>query len=181
MTHSDERPVRSSSGDGAPRATAPAARRDLRAASVVADAARFSAVGLISYIVDLGIFNLLRVAAAGQVFGAPVEAKTAGVIAATFVAWLGSRYWTFRTTGRSDIAREFVEFILVSLAGYLVNVIVLAISHYGFGFTTLLADNIAGNVVGAGMGALLRFVLYRHWVYRTDRGAAVIPREKVDN
>ncbi|WP_066520227.1 GtrA family protein [Curtobacterium ammoniigenes] len=180
MTQSDERPVAAAPGMAADDAL-PTPVRDLRRASLVGDAARFSAVGLISYIVDLGIFNLLRVSAAGTVLGGPVEAKTAGVIAATIVAWLGSRYWTFRSTGRRDIVREFVEFIVVSLAGYLVNVIVLAISHYGFGFTSLLADNIAGNVVGAGMGALLRFVLYRRWVYRNDRGAAAALREKVDN
>ena len=41
----------------------------------------------------------------------------------------------------------------------------LAVSHYGLGFTSPLADNIAKNVIGLGIGTVFRFWTYRTWVF----------------
>jgi putative flippase GtrA len=128
----------------------------------------FGAVGLGAYVIDVAIFNLLRIFAPFPM-GSPVAAKTAGVVAATLVSWLGNRYWTFRRTQRTDVAREFAEFIVVAALGYAVNLAVLIASHYVFDFRSLWADNLAANVVGAGLGTVLRFALYRSWVYDPGR------------
>ena len=40
------------------------------------------------------------------------------------------------------------------------------------GFQTLLADNLARNVVGLVLGTAFRFLLYRYWVYGSNRVAA---------
>ncbi len=40
----------------------------------------------------------------------------------------------------------------------------LYISHYGLGFTSTLADNVA-TVVGIGLGTLFRFWTYRKFVF----------------
>lgn len=135
---------------------------------LIADAVRFGMVGAVSYVFDVVLFNLLRVGHAGF-FSEPLVAKTMGVALATVVAWLGTRYWTFRRHLRPDPAREFVEFVVVAGAGYAVNLAVLFLSHYVFGFRSLLADNIAGNLIGAALGAVARFLLYRAWVYHPDR------------
>lgn len=132
------------------------------------EATKFSLVGLIAYVLDVATFNLLRSAPIG-VPGGPLWAKTAGVVVATVFAWLGSRYWTFRRAARTDVGREFAEFMLVAVIGYVVTITVLFVSHYVLGFTSLLADNIAANVVGALLGTVVRFVLYRQWVYRVGR------------
>lgn len=134
------------------------------------DAANFSAVGILCYVLDVTIFNVLRVVSP-SIFGGPLVAKTAGVLVATIAAWLGSRYWTFRRNKRRNVGAEFVEFILVAVAGYLVNLAILWFSHYTLGFHSLLADNISGNIIGALLGTSLRFLLYRHWVYRAGRGS----------
>jgi putative flippase GtrA len=40
-----------------------------------------------------------------------------------------------------------------------------AISHYLLDFTSTLADNIAANVIGLGLGTAFRFWSYRRWVF----------------
>lgn len=136
--------------------------------SLVGEAARFSVVGALSYVLDVGVFNALRVLPAG-ILSEPLVAKTTGMVVATLFAWVGSRYWTFRRGRRQDRTRELVEFTLVGALGYAVTLAVLFVSHYVLGLTTLLADNIAANLVGAVLGTVVRFTLYRSWVYRPDR------------
>lgn len=140
-------------------------------AQLAVDAGRFGAVGVVCYVLDVALFNVLRVAPAG-VFSEPLLAKTMGVALATVAAWLGTRYWTFRRHLRADPGREFVEFVLVAGAGYAINLLVLFFSHYVLGFRSLLADNISGNLLGAALGAVARFFLYRAWVYHPDRSEA---------
>ncbi len=137
---------------------------------LLADAGRFSVVGVVGYALDIAVFNALRIAGPGPL-REPLLAKTAGVAAATVLAWLGSRYWTFRHHRRSDTGREIVEFTLVSVAGYLINTLVLYLAHYVLGLRSVVADNVSGNVVGAGLGAVARFLAYRYWVYRPSRSA----------
>lgn len=132
---------------------------------LVGDAVRFGVVGAVAYVVDVAVFNLLSVSHLG-VLGGPLVAKTLAVVAATVVAWLGSRYYTFKRHKRPDPAREFVEFVVVAGIGYAVNLGVLYASHYALGLHSLLADNIAANLVGALLATLVRFVLYRDVVYR---------------
>ena len=62
--------------------------------------------------------------------------------------------------------REAVEFFIASVAGSLVALACLGVSHYGLHLTSAFADNISANVVGLVLGSLLRFVAYRQWVFR---------------
>lgn len=139
-----------------------------RASRLLHDAVEFGAVGIAAYVVDVAIFNLLRIFVPAPI-GSPVPAKSAGVAAATLIAWIGNRYWTFGRNRRSDVWREFLEFVGVAALGYAVNLAALVVSHYVLGFHSILADNLAANVVGAGLGTILRFVLYRAWVYHPAR------------
>jgi putative flippase GtrA len=88
---------------------------------------------------------------------------------AIVVNWIGNRYWTFRKNRRSDVGREFIEFVTASVAGMLVTLTTLWVSHYVLGFDSLLADNISANVIGLGLGTLVRFSLYRWWVWSVKR------------
>jgi putative flippase GtrA len=149
---------------------APSRFEQSKLGQLLGDAVRFGMVGAVSYVLDVALFNVLRVNHLG-VFSEPLVAKTMGVALATLVAWLGTRYWTFRRHLRADFGREFVEFVVVAGAGYAVNLLVLFVSHYVLGFRSVLADNIAGNLLGAALGAVVRFLLYRAWVYHPDRSA----------
>jgi len=136
--------------------------------------ARFGTVGLVGLVVDVALFNLLRVTVFDPelIAEGPIIAKVISTSVAIVVNWVGSRYWTFRLEHRRPAGREVLEFALVSLGGLLIAVACLVISHYVLGFTSLLADNIASNVIGLALGSAFRFALYRTWVFHPRRARA---------
>jgi len=133
---------------------------------------RFAAVGGVGFIVDLGVFNLLRltVLSPEELHEGPVIAKVISTTLAIACNWIGNRLWTFREHRGRRLVREGVEFGVVSVGGMLIGLLCLWVSHYVLGFTGLLADNISSNVIGLGLGMLFRFALYRLWVFAPHRG-----------
>ncbi|GHD79291.1 putative flippase GtrA [Salinibacterium amurskyense] len=132
---------------------------------------RFGVVGLGGLVIDVAVFNLLRltILSPDVLHEGPVIAKVISTTLAIGANWIGNRRWTFATTGRTGATREGVEFAIVSVAGMGIGLLCLWVSHYVLGFTSLLADNIATNVVGLGLGAIFRFALYRWWVFSPSR------------
>lgn len=130
--------------------------------------AAFGGVGLIAFIVDIGGYNLLRLTVMPDQV---IWAKVVSVSVATGVAWLGHRYLTFRSTRRPAVAKELLLFLLANGGGLLIAACCLFVSHYMLGFTSALADNIAGNVVGLVLGTLFRYFTYRFLVFRTPQEA----------
>jgi putative flippase GtrA len=126
---------------------------------------KFGAVGAIAFVVDIGVFNLLRNDIIVDLGHKPLTAKTISVFVATIVAWVGNRYWTFRRRRRASRQREFALFALMNVGGLGIALACLGLSHYVLGLTSALADNIAGNVIGLGLGTLFRFWAYRRLVF----------------
>jgi len=152
--------------------------------ALIAQFARFGAVGLVGLVVDVGLFNLLSltVLRPETVHEGPLIAKVLSTSVAILCNWIGNRHWTFREHRGRQLLREGIEFALVSVGGMLIGLLCLWVSHYLLGFTSLLADNIAGNVVGLGLGTLFRFALYKLWVFAPRRGdrMPVFPPAEVD-
>ncbi len=146
---------------------------------LLAQLGRFGAVGLIGLVVDVGVFNILRttVLAPETLHEGPVLAKVISTSLAIVANWIGNRYWTFGATRRAQVVREGVEFALVSVGGMLITLACLWVSHYVLGFTSVLADNIAGNVVGLALGTAFRFLFYRRWVFHPKRSMPLGPAE----
>lgn len=133
---------------------------------------RFGLVGAVGLLIDLGVFNLLRltVLAPEQLHEGPVVAKVISTTLAIAANWIGNRLWTFRAHRGRQLAREGAEFAVVSVGGMLIGLACLWVSHYALGYTSALADNISANVVGLGLGTLFRFTLYKFWVFAPHRG-----------
>jgi putative flippase GtrA len=138
---------------------------------LLAYAVKFGVVGLIGLVIDVALFNALRLGVFGEGHWAQsaIGAKTISTSVAIVFNWLGNRYWTFRKHRRRNYLREFVEYAIVSLGGMAIALGCLWVSHHWLGYTSLLADNIATNVVGLGLGTAFRFVLYRYWVFGHHR------------
>ena len=145
-----------------------ARRRGLgaRLRGLAREAAKFGAVGAIGFLVNIALFNLCI-----HTFQwAPIRS---GVLAQTLAIganYLGNRYWTYRHVDKSRVPQETSLFFLFSGIALVLENGVLALSHYGLDYTTPLADNIAKNVLGLGLGTLFRFWSYRTWVFK-ERGA----------
>lgn len=137
-------------------------------------ALKFGVVGLVGFFTDVAIFNLLRVA----LFDEPITPKIISVAIATLVTWFGNRYWTFREHRRKNYILELLEFGVVAVGGLLIGLLCLWVSHYVLGFDNIVADNIAGNVVGLVLGTAFRFFLYRFWVYGHHRKDGLSARER---
>lgn len=137
-------------------------------------ALKFGVVGLVGFFTDVAIFNVLRL----YVFDEPIAPKIISVAIATMVTWFGNRYWTFRENRRKNYLLELLEFSAVACGGLLIGLLCLWVSHYVLGFTSIVADNIAGNVVGLVLGTAFRFLLYRFWVYGHHRKDGLQARER---
>lgn len=141
---------------------------------------RFGLVGAAGLVVDVGLFNLLRATVLDPEVrpGGVMLAKVVSTLVAIGVNWAGNRYWTFSAARRSNPARQGAEFFLVSLLGMGVPLACLWVSHYVLGFTSVLADNLASNGAGLVLGAMLRFALYRSWVFSTARASLATTPER---
>lgn len=126
---------------------------------------RFGAVGGVAFLVDVGLFNLLRFGPGQLLEHKVLTAKVVSVTVATLVAWLGNRYWTFAGKRSDQRVRELVMFAVVNVVGMGIAVACLAISHYVLDLTSAFADNVSGNIVGIGLGTLFRYVAYRTVVF----------------
>jgi putative flippase GtrA len=139
--------------------------------ALITQLVRFSLVGGVGLVIDVGVFNLLRLTVfePSAVHEGPVYAKVISTALAIIANWIGNRYWTFGPERRPEMVREGIDFVAVSLGGMFIGLGCLWISHYLLGFTSLLADNISTNVVGLALGTAFRFWLYRVWVFSPRR------------
>ena len=135
--------------------------------ALVRQLTKFALVGGVGFVVDTVSFTLLRLTPAFE--HSPLKAGIISAALAIAANWIGNRYWTFGPHRSTRGFAEAVEFFAVSILGTLVALGCLAFSHYVLGLDSLLADNISKNVVGLVLGSIIRFALYRYWVYHPSR------------
>lgn len=141
---------------------------------------KFGIVGAAGFVVDVGLFNLLRYAGSpGLLEHKPLTAKAISVAAATIVTYLGNRQWTWAHRPRSARHREAALFFLFSALGLAIAVGCLAVSHYLLDLRSPLDDNLSANVVGLVLGMAFRFWTYRTFVFARAKDKPVDAREQV--
>lgn len=133
---------------------------------------KFGVIGAIAFVIDIGGTNLLwHTVLENKVTTAKI---VAGAVATLF-AWVGNRVWTFRHRRSRTPVQEVALFFAVNAVALGIAAGVLALSHYGLGFQTRVADNIA-TIIGIAIGTVFRFIAYRYIVFAgvepPDDGAA---------
>jgi putative flippase GtrA len=123
----------------------------------------FAVVGAFGYAADLTVFSCLR----GPAGLDPLTSKTVAFLVGCTLAYAGNARYTYRHM-RVGGARPYAAYCVVSTAGALVQLICLAVSHYGLGFTSQRADTFSGSVIGMGLATVLRFLGTRILVFRHD-------------
>ncbi|TQN30366.1 putative flippase GtrA [Haloactinospora alba] len=133
-------------------------RRLLR---LLPELARFGTVGAAGYVTQVVVTNLLW-------WGTELPTlvgQGAGTLLATLVAFLGNRFWTFGHRARTGLMREYARFFVMNGIGIALQLGCVGVAVYVLGFSGPLATNIAGNIIGVGLGTLFRFWSYRTWVF----------------
>src|SRR5690606_36404683 len=93
---------------------------------------RFGVVGGIGFVVDVALFNALRltVFAPELIESGPLIAKVVSTSVAILCNWIGNRYWTFGSNRSPGVMREGLAFALVSVGGLAIGIACLWVSHY---------------------------------------------------
>lgn len=100
--------------------------------------AKFGAVGAANTAIDFGIFNLfilLTGITGGWFF---VAFKTISFVIAVTNSYLWNKFWSFGKKSTEHIEKEFVQFLLISVIGILLNVSIAS-----------FINNIIGPLAGA--------------------------------
>lgn len=157
--------------------TSPQPQRTLRERllALIREVGKFGAVGGVAFLIDLAIFNML--------LSADTEsrvAKTISMLIATTVAFLGNRFWTWRHSRHTHMARQYTLFFVINGVGLGISLACLTITHNLLGdvwpvLQTQAADNISGQLVGTALGTLFRFWSYRRFVFPADVDAGASP------
>jgi putative flippase GtrA len=149
--------------------------------AVVWQIAKFGITGVLNVLVDMGVLSLLiaffrdsfQVNATDAVFaGLGVLTfysiyKAASFIVANINSYLWNKYWTFNQAGEKKT--EFIQFFLVSVIGFIINV---AVASLVFGIGSPAGELAQGQwgLIGAAMGSIVglvwNFVGYKFIVFK---------------
>ena len=129
------------------------------------EVAKFGTVGLVNFILDVALFNILRLEVLPH---KPLTCKAISFAVAATSSYFMNRHWTWSHRARTGLARELPLFVVLSTVGLFIAEGCLAVSHYVFGFESVLADNIAANGFGLVLGMFWRFWSFKRWVFLPD-------------
>ncbi len=137
--------------------------------SLSGEVVRFGVVGGLTYLVDVGLSNLL-VYGFGPVpallADAPLVARSIAFVVAMALAWLGNLLWTYGDRRTGSPVGSAVRYLVVNLVSMLIVLLPTGITWYLLGLRDPLSYNISTNVVGFALATAFRFWAYRTWVFR---------------
>ncbi len=136
---------------------------------VIFQLAKFISVGLANTAVDFGILNLLMFLS-GVAGGLAYSAfKGISFIVAIIHSYFWNKFWTFRAKNVTEKNREFLQFFLVSLVGFAINVSIasIVVNAIGvrFGVSAKVWANI-GAACGSVIGLAWNFLGYKFIVFK---------------
>lgn len=136
---------------------------------VAREGLRFAVVGAVATLVSTTAFNLLVHWPAGgpsPLADRPLTAFALANLLGMVVSYSGSRSWAFRDREAVGVGGGLPAFVVINIASWAVPLTCLAFTRYVLGLDDPVADNVAANVVGLGLGMLVRFWALRRAVFR---------------
>ncbi len=81
------------------------------------------------------------------------------------VSYRGSRSWAFRNREAVGVAGGRVAYFVINMVSMVIPLACLSFSRYVLGLSDPVADNVAANVIGLGLGTLARFWAIRRYIF----------------
>jgi putative flippase GtrA len=128
--------------------------------SVIRHLGAFGVVGGIGFVIEVGLFQLLY----GHLGSGAVMAKAVATIVAMTVAFFGHRHWSFAHRARTGFKREYPMFLVINGLTLLMGLGIVAFARYGLDLTSAWALQ-GANLVSIAVGTVVRYLLYRQWVF----------------
>jgi putative flippase GtrA len=138
---------------------------------LVHELSKFGTVGAIALVVNMTVFNTMLFLVKDK----QIIATIASTIIATFVAYLGNRYWTYKDRDKIDVHREMIFFFLINGVAAVIEVMFVFISKYGLHQDSNIAVNVAKYGFGLPLGMLFRLYCYRTFVFPEGQEEVVVP------
>lgn len=144
---------------------------------ITGEVARFSAVNIVATAVAVFLFNALVHGLKGW-FAGPMNAHPIGgyLLANSvgmFVSFYGARYYAFRHRHAAGPGGGLLNYMAINLSSFVIPVSCLWVNRHLFGWDSIYADNISGNVIGALLGNAFRFWAFRRFVFTGRPGRLV--------
>lgn len=143
--------------------------RRMPGAHVARQAASFAVIGIVSTVLHLGLFALLR-----QGMGSAALANAVALLLATIANTAWNRHWTFGIRGRAGAGKQQVQALVVFG-------ITLALTTAGLGLLHATAPGSPTWVETAAVAVMtmvstaVKFVLMRTWIFASDTTSAPGP------
>jgi putative flippase GtrA len=124
------------------------------------EVAAFGVVGAVSFVIEMGLFNLLL----HQHIG-PMTSKAISAAIATAFAYIGNRHWSFSHRARTGLRREASFFFAINAIALVAGELIIALFAYPLGYKSDHWVLSAANVLAIGLGTLFRFWAYKRFVF----------------
>jgi putative flippase GtrA len=134
---------------------------------------KFAFVGTVGAVVDFGMMNLLR-----NFLSFPlVLAGTISFIAAILNNFIWNRYWTYPDSRSKPIARQLIEFSLVSVTGLVIRIPILLlvepivqrlVGWFPYQIPFFTPENLSANLtlaIAVVVVLFWNFFVNRYWTY----------------
>jgi len=136
-------------------------------------------VNVVATIAAVIIFNALVHGVSGwfdgPANGLPLPSFLFAHSVGMFISYYGSRKYAFKHRHAAGPGGGLINYVAINLASFVIPIACLYVTRSVFGWDSVYADNISGNVVGAVLGSIFRFWAFRRFVFtKTPTGVALV-------
>jgi len=126
---------------------------------------RFVIVGVISTIIDLGIYNIFAIGFDKNIYLSRFISFTVAVIIGYFL----HRNWTFKSNDEK-VLHQFIRFIFTATTGLAINLIVMRIvSNYTNSISEEILRKNVPVLIAVGIASFWNFFINKYWTFKEKK------------
>jgi putative flippase GtrA len=142
-----------------------------RTRRVFGEAIKFSAVNLVATAVAVLLFNALvhglpMLYSPGPLHAYPVMTYLVANTVGMLISFYGNRGYAFKHRTPTGPAGGLANYAIVNFASFVIPMACLWVTRNVFDWSSVVADNVSANLVGAVLAMLFRFWAFRRFVFK---------------